>query len=141
MGQTIEKVRKEVHSLVGALHTHCQICVQKDRRVQGKSFIHLMGDLHHIWGRSRNPNDIRESVIGVLPVCLYHHNQYPPLLSVYEYRRRPEHWDLLFDSWWRVVLTYSEYDIGEDLHRFVSDTLVNLDNERVTEIFLSGREI
>lgn len=136
------QVRKDIHSLVGAIHTHCQICVQTDRILRGNFFIRPMVHVHHLWGRnSKVPGDIRESIIGVLPVCLYHHNEYPPLLSTYEYYRREKHWNLLFDSWWRVLISYTKHDIGESYHNFIRKELIALSNDEVTKLFLSGRTI
>jgi len=121
--------RNFIKARISTVSSHCPVCIHKN--INGILRVRPISELHHIFGRARsNPNDIRESVFGLMGICTPHHNEYPPLLSINEYYNDIEKWSVFFESYWGYIglftfLTESETKFRRKLFEFSTEEFIN----------------
>jgi len=133
-GNGIEEHRRYIKARVSTISSNCPICINNNKN--NITTVNKICELHHIFGRATaNPNSPKESIFGVIALCNKHHQEYPPLLSVEEYHRNKEHWDILFSAYWRNIGSFNFISEEEMLIR---DQLLTLSIEEFIEYFAGG---
>lgn len=132
----IEKHRREIRARVSTVSSRCAVCIQQN--TDGITVVRPIAELHHIFGRTGNEKDVRESIFGVMGICNQHHQKYPPLLSVEEYKRNEEKWDRFFEAYWSFIGTFDFLSKNE---KELRDKLFSLSNIDLIKFFLGGNEV
>lgn len=134
--EQLEKHRTYVRARISTVSTRCPICIQKN--TNGLYRVLPIAELHHIFGRARNPTDVRESIFGLMGLCNVHHREYPPLLSVNEYVALKEKWDNFFEVYWGYIGLFS---FMTDVEREFRKKLFDFTTEELITYFLGGNSI
>ena len=131
-GNGIDEHRRFVRARASTITSHCPICIIGN--TNNITTVRPIAELHHIFGReTSDPSHIKESIFGTMPLCNPHHAEYPPLSSVSEYGRRPEHWDILLDAYWRYIGSFNFLSKEE---RILRDGFFNLSTEELINYFV-----
>ena len=131
-GNGIDEHRRFIRARASTISSFCTICINNNK--DNITTVRPIAELHHIFGRAtRNPNHIKESIFGTITLCNPHHQEYPPLLSVEEYLRNKEHWDILFDAYWRYI---GLFNFLSEEERILRELLFKFSEEEFIEYFL-----
>lgn len=135
-GNGIGEHRRFVRARVSTIISRCPICILENKNTITP--VKRIAELHHIFGRDTgNPDSIKESIFGVIPLCVDHHQEYPPLHNIESYLRHMDKWDKLFDAYWSYI---GIFNFISDEEREIKIKLLKMSNMEFVEYFLGGAD-
>lgn len=127
-GNGIVQHRRFIKARVSTISPLCPICINNN--TNNITRVNPIAELHHIFGRAtHDPTSKKESIFGTIALCNKHHQEYPPLFSVEEYYRNRNHFNILFDAYWRGIglfnfLSDDEKKIRNKLFQFSMEEFI-----------------